>query len=436
LIPNQDSLPTAQLKPDATLSAYYTPQLASDFSVDVDLIWSLATAFQQDPNAIHGWIRDLIQPGLASQLERITQIHADDPFASTFVHLSYGQRDLAAEQAQQHNDYPLGMYIVHAEFKDLRDVIQSQIASFQSKGEWQTMSVFHRKCWCIMAGDLGYVPKDDFVVTSGVYWQCALGMYLWYGNRYGTQPSLAQYNKAFSHKPDVHHLQTVRHTAVPDASCLWYQLLQLLIGDASIADLAMWPLDLVWLMGLYRPQTTIDQTWLLKWIDQLELMDLAEWAIYASLPTQKVNSILRQCEWQNEARLLNEFYIPKKQIQIAKALHAHDAWDYEQEYNHLIQGELYDQAKLALFYFLLPKLFQNHEKDIQASIDYIEAIPKDKQDDQVRLMCQAYHHVLSNNNQDSHTLKKELDQLKEAYPSRNVHGLIKDLIIAIELNEQ
>lgn len=67
---------------------------------------------------------------------------------------------------------------------------------------------------------------------------------------------------------------------------------------------------------------------------------------------------MRQCEWSNEDKLINEYYIPNTHIQVAKALNAHDSWDYEREYTVLINGKLFQQAKLALIHFLLPKLFQ------------------------------------------------------------------------------
>jgi hypothetical protein len=78
-----------------------------------------------------------------------------------------------------------------------------------------------------------------------------------------------------------------------------------------------------------------------------------------SSPKQKVDYLLRQCEWNDENKLINEYYIPNTQIQIAKALNAHDSWDYETEYTVLINGNLFQQAKQALLHFLLPKLFQS-----------------------------------------------------------------------------
>jgi hypothetical protein len=68
---------------------------------------------------------------------------------------------------------------------------------------------------------------------------------------------------------------------------------------------------------------------------------------------------LRQCEWSEEKKLINEYHIPSMHVQIAKALNAHDSWDYETEYTVLINGNLFQQAKLALFHFLLPKIFQS-----------------------------------------------------------------------------
>lgn len=74
-------------------------------------------------------------------------------------------------------------------------------------------------------------------------------------------------------------------------------------------------------------------------------------------PKQKVDFILRQCEWNNERKLLEDFHIPKISLYLAKALNAHDEWNFDQEYRILLQGELYMQAKMSLLYFLLPRYF-------------------------------------------------------------------------------
>lgn len=74
-------------------------------------------------------------------------------------------------------------------------------------------------------------------------------------------------------------------------------------------------------------------------------------------PVEKVDYILRQCEWTNEKKLLNDYHIPSKTIHLAKALHAHDDWNFDEEYKILLQGELYEQAKMSLLYFILPRYF-------------------------------------------------------------------------------
>lgn len=74
-------------------------------------------------------------------------------------------------------------------------------------------------------------------------------------------------------------------------------------------------------------------------------------------PAEKLNHILREYEWSDEAKLINSYHIPKKQVYIAKALNAHDSWDYEGEYKCLIKGGLKEQAKMALLHFLLPKIY-------------------------------------------------------------------------------
>lgn len=74
-------------------------------------------------------------------------------------------------------------------------------------------------------------------------------------------------------------------------------------------------------------------------------------------PAEKVNYILRQCEWNDEQKLLNQYHIPRKSIFVAKALNAHDDWDFGGEYKILLQGQLYEQAKMSLLYFVLPRYF-------------------------------------------------------------------------------
>lgn len=281
LIANADGLPTTRLDPDADLSVYNT-QLLKKFSVDVNLIWSLAIALNKDTVKI--WFRELVSPGLSSQLDVVQRQHASDPFACAFTYLSFGQRDLASEEAKKNNDFQLAMYISHSEFKNVKELVQEHINTLTAEGQWQAMSSFHKRCWYTVAGQLGYSDTDKLIVTERVSWQCTLGMYLWYGNRADETPSLARYNNAFDESvADIHHLKTTKHTASPDLSCLWYQLLQWWIGDASIAQIGTWPLDLVWLLTIYKPSSSIDSSYLLKWVEQLERMDQAELAIYAAL---------------------------------------------------------------------------------------------------------------------------------------------------------
>lgn len=239
--------------------------------------------YQQQENGVQHWIRDLIYPGLESQLGFNQRQHANDPFVTVFTYLSYGQRDLACKEAKSLNEFQLAMYITHTEFKDVRDTVKDQINTFQADGQWQNMTYFHKKSWRVISGDLGYSDVDKFVVTERVIWQCALGMYLWYGNRLGDVPSLVKYNKAIDKSvPDIHHLTTVKNTAAPDVDCLWYQLLQWWLGDQRIAKLDSWPLDLVWLLSVYKESSGISESYALKWIDDLERMDQAESAIYAA----------------------------------------------------------------------------------------------------------------------------------------------------------
>lgn len=283
LTPNEDQLPTAQLKPTVNFSAYNTP-LLKQYSTDIQLIWSLSTALFQKENGVQHWIRDLVYPGLDSQLEFNEKQHAHDPFVSVFTYLSYGQRDLACREAKNLHDFQLAMYITHTEFKDVRDTVKHQIDTFRSNGQWQIMTHFHKQSWRTISGDLGYSDLDGKVVTERVMWQCALGMYLWYGNRYGDTPSLLKYNRAIDNSiPDIHHLTTVKNTAAPDGRCLWYQLLQWWLGDQKLAHMDSWPLDLVWLLSVYKKKSNgINESYALQWIQDLERMDQAEWAIYAA----------------------------------------------------------------------------------------------------------------------------------------------------------
>jgi hypothetical protein len=294
LIRNENNLPTAFLKTSNSLQAYNTPSLSKEMyesqtAEDIQLIWELASLLYdqnvlKQKKVLHQWLRDLVQPGLESQLSHWTTSSSSDPFQTAFVYLSFGQRDLACEAAQNQNDFDLGMYIVHAETKNMRTVIKGHLTVLQKSAEWQSMSNYHKKCWYTIAGELGYHPKENFVVTEHVYWQCTLGMYIWYADGQGhDQPcSLQNYNKALDRSgADIHQLKTIKYTAKPDSSCLWYQLLQWWFGDRKEAALNEWPHDLVWLLNLYTHQGY--ETYFIKWIDELEKQDLAEWAIYASL---------------------------------------------------------------------------------------------------------------------------------------------------------
>lgn len=280
LISNADYLPAAQLKPETDFSAYDT-HLLKEYSVDVQLIWSLAVSlFQTDSQ---NWIRDLVFSALENQLE-INQTQHDDPFVTTFTYLSFGQRDLACQEAKRLEDFQLSMYIAHSGLKDVRETVQDHIKTLQTQGKWQNMSSFHKRSWRTISGKLDYSDQDGFTVTERVSWQCCLGMYIWYGNRFGDVPSLKKYNNAIdSSIANIHHLTTVKNTAAPDVTCLWYQLFQWWLGDKKVAKLDSWPLDLVWLLYIYNPACGIDESYALKWIENLEKIDQSELAIYAAL---------------------------------------------------------------------------------------------------------------------------------------------------------
>lgn len=283
LTPVENDLPIAKLKKEADMSLYKTACL-SKYSEDVQLIWSLATSLNHSNQkvSVKKWIRDLVHPGLESQLKRSKEIYVNDPFITTFVNLTFGQYDAASESAQLQNDFNLAMYIIHSEYKDTTTVVQQQISDFKKGGQWQNMTVFHKKCWHIIAGNLGYIQEDDFVVTEDVYWQCTLGMYIWFGNRFDCF-DLRLYNKALdSNIPGIHQLKTVKHTAIPDDRCYWYQLLQWWIGNEKLAKIDDWPLDLVWLLSIYKQPNKIDEKYALNWIEYLERQDQAELAIYTT----------------------------------------------------------------------------------------------------------------------------------------------------------
>lgn len=286
LIPKNNELPTAKLIANADLGVYNT-SLLKEYSVGIQLAWGLAASYGKQ-SGIQNWLRDLVFAGLANQLELNKRQHSNDDFNTVFTYLTYGQRDLACKEATRLDDFQLAMYITHSELKDIRSTVRNQIDSFKKEGLWQNMTKFHKCCWYIIAGDLGYSHEDNFTVTEKVSWQCALGMYIWYGARYEEQVTLERYNKAIDGSvANIYHLTTVKNTAAPDNHCLWYQLLQWLIGDKSLAQIDTWPLDLVWLLGIYI--SPVDELYALRWIEELEKIDQAELAIYAALFLSRYN---------------------------------------------------------------------------------------------------------------------------------------------------
>ncbi|KAI7897563.1 uncharacterized protein BX663DRAFT_481573 [Cokeromyces recurvatus] len=441
LIPIANQLPKAALKNDADLSVYNTPTITKHASQDIQLLWSLAIAIfrSKKTDSVQQWLRDLVQPGMQYQLERYLKAY-DDPFVAAFIYLTFGQRKMASDEARKLKDTSLSIYIIHSEFKSMSGIILNQIEMFKSEGQWQQMSVFHRKCWLLVAGRLGYEYDDKFAVTEGIYWQCVLGMYVWFGKRHDDNKlTLEFYNQVFDKpKRDNLQLKTAKYTAKPDYDCYWFQLLQWWIGDHKLAHFDEWPLDFVWLLSMYTKENNIDLSFSLKWIDQLEHTDLVDWAIYASLflpsPTEKLNYILRQCEWTDERRLVEEYHIPYKQIQIAKALNAHDSWNFESEYTYLIQGQLYNEAKMALFFFLLPKLYRDNDKNsLQLCLKYMDEYSQ--ADEEIELLKDVYTYLTvegSNNEQGKEYISK-LQNLQKMYGSRSMKDLLSSLIHEIEL---
>ncbi|KAI8970400.1 hypothetical protein BDF20DRAFT_123146 [Mycotypha africana] len=392
--PRHDRLPTAKLRDTADFSVYYSPKektpAAKELPIEQQHLWTLAIALltpdteEKQLLSLRKWYSQLVQPGLQYFIERNTKKYPDDPFVSVFAHLVFGQRQKAAELAQQQKDFMLGLYICHSELKDLNYIIEEQFHSLKDQPQqqpssekqtsWHHMSVHQKKCWYLIAGQFGYSTTDHFAVTDGLYWQLILGLYIWYGTSYGEPVDLNRdYNKMLEKEAAANAMLELQHMhlgeasstepSLPDSGILWYQLLQWWCGDSKIADLQAWPLELLWLLSLYKQPNNIDPLFANLWIEELEKEDFANFAIYASLflpdAEQKIEHILRNGEWSDEDTLITQYHIPKRLIQKAKALNAHDEWDFEAEYKHLLDGQLLDEAKLALIYFVIPKLFES-----------------------------------------------------------------------------
>jgi hypothetical protein len=152
-------------------------------------------------------------------------------------------------------------------------------------------------------------------------------------------------------------------------------------------------------------------------------------------PKQKVDYILRQCEWNDENKLLNEYHIPSKFIHLAKALNAHDDWNFDQEYKILLQGELFEQAKMSLVYFVLPRYFNGDGDSITKCASFVDEFPEEK-DDHVNILKQAFRYITKQEESDdteSTQLISQLENIKSDYGGRNTNEFFNDLVKAVLL---
>ncbi|KAI9252625.1 hypothetical protein BY458DRAFT_522886 [Sporodiniella umbellata] len=388
---------------------------------DERLLWTLFESLLDED--LGGWLRRLVAPGLEHSLEETRRQYGSlDPFATTFTLLVYGERERASDTARECGDPMLAMYIVHSDLKDLSTTLTRQLIRLQEDGQWK--SEYHKKCWSLIAGQSGE--------TENVTWQCALAMYIWYGT------GLAGYHQACTPNPaSVQSIQIAQHTPRPDRECLWYQLLMRYYTDQEVY-VDHWPLDFLWLLSLYRPQLMPGDTYLLRWCDELESLDMPEWALFSALflqnkKAEKVKHLLRHAEWEDDPHVwASQFRIPEAWICIAKSLRAHDDWDFEGEYESLLEGHLSKEAWMALLNFLLPKHFYCTLSALRTSLTYIMEYTEPERYD-VQLLKRAYMYLISKEGDTHSGLIRELEEysnLLKAYP--NAHGLIVSLIEAIK----
>ncbi|CEG64941.1 hypothetical protein RMATCC62417_01831 [Rhizopus microsporus] len=431
ITPKPDDLPLLELK-QTDFSKYLFD--LDDLDRDQQLLWDLANALFE--NRPLDWLRDLVKPGLEDTLGQFRKQYTNDSFSTVFVYLTYGQRERASDEARRAGDFKLSMYISHSATKDLRAMMKEQIEIFQkTPGEWSEYSEFRKKCWYVIAGEFGLV-ETNLVVTEGISWQCIIGMHLWYS----PSASLVEYNETrrVPVNPNLSQMATLKRTAAPDKQCLWYQLLQWWLGDPGMAHLDSWPLDLLFLLSVYLPDRIQNDVFIEQWRDELEKMDKVEWALFVSQfgkkdkAADRVKYILRNGEWEDQDRLVQQFQIPKKWIYIAKSLRAHDDWDFEAEYECLIEGELLNEAFMALLHFLLPKNFYCTPTALRTGLTYIMEYPDQDRPD-IQLLKEAYMYLINKQEEKKDDLLQRLQEyssLLENFP--NAHQLIIKLINAIQ----
>jgi hypothetical protein len=351
LIPNANALP-ATLFNTKTPLLDYLPKL---LTFESHLLWTLAQALLD--NSLKQWLARLVEPGLPAALERIER-QTKDPWAPVFTYLCFGQLEKAAELANSMNAYQVKMLIDLTAIKSMQKEVRNQIVGLKDIDVWNTMTRYQQKVWHVLAGQLGWVDQD-YIVVEDQTWQCTLCMYVFYDG-FDSNPLSAYHTLKTGGTGGFGQNFAFERTAPPDQDVVWYQMLDWWYGGEQ--TIKEWPLDLTWLLSFYRPDRFHDDAYALAWISRLQSLELSEWAIYASLfmklnRDDTLDQLLQSYEWENEDILLHTFYISKERVLCARAINAHQEWDYDAEYGYYLQASHVNRAKDALFNFLLPKLY-------------------------------------------------------------------------------
>ncbi|KAI8887586.1 hypothetical protein K501DRAFT_330422 [Backusella circina FSU 941] len=348
LEPVQNELPKTHLKPSTYLSLYSPSSNEIEQQDEITLLWSLADALLS--NDLKNWLTMMLQPELNAQQPSADNL--TDPWQVVFLYTSHGQIQLACDSLLQMNEPTLAALLRSHDDKNTPTAVANMTHDLKEQGKWESMSRYQQNIiYALMGHEL------DNTVMENLSWKSILATYLLFVQKGAYKEALNRYTSS-------------QHN---DNHCLWYQLLQWWYNnnDDLIHD---WPLDLVWLLSIYQPDKFKDSDeYTLKWVDELQTMEEHEYAIYASLFLHeqregKVRELLRMSETVNEQVLLLQYFIPVDWIHIAKALHAHDDFDFENEYKFLLQGNLEKQAKMALMLSLLPKLFNNGDESLESSL--------------------------------------------------------------------
>jgi hypothetical protein len=334
LEPVQNELPTTHLTPLSHLSIY--APTSNEEQPELALLWSLTDALFS--NTLRKWLTKMLQP----EFERHQVSKTSDPWERVYLYICYCQLELACASLEQINETKLAALLKQHNNKNTASTVANMTKDLKDQGKWESISRYQQKIMYALMGD-----ELESAVMENLSWKSKLAMYLLFTQDCTHAKALEQYTSRYND----HGKQF-----------LWYQLLQWWFLNNNDDAMSQWPLDFVWLLTIYKPKHFKNNEYALKWIDELQTMEEYEYAIYASLFLQqqrkdKVCELLRGCELVNEERLLHQFHIPADWIQIAKALHAHDDFDFESEYTHLLRGNLEKHAKMALMLSLLPQLF-------------------------------------------------------------------------------